>query len=141
MRSPTWMLLLLLAASPLCAKPKVSVVVTVKEGMGKDYVQDSLAKSGNPIGVDNMGGQGANIIYGRVFYINVTVLSNDAAAVAKGNGKWCIKGDTELELFTYNGTLDGSRLEVEIPQKNGKIRKAKFEIVDHKWRNLSAFAS
>jgi hypothetical protein len=134
------MLLLLLAASPLCAKPKVSVVVTVKEGMGKDYVQDSLAKNGNPIGIDTMGAQGAGIIYGRVFYINVTLLSNDAAAVAKNDGKWCIKGDTELDLFTYNGTLDGNQLEVEIPQKNGKIKKAKFDIVDHKWRDLSDFA-
>jgi hypothetical protein len=132
MRSPTWMLMLLLAAPPIFAKPKVAVVVTVKEGMGKDYVQDSLAKSGNPIGIDDAGGQGTNIIYGRVFYINVTVLSNDGAAVAKNNGKWCIKGDTELELFTYEGTLDGNSLEVEIPQKNGKTKKAKFEIVDHK---------
>jgi hypothetical protein len=134
------MLLLLLAASPLCAKPKISVVVTVKEEMGKDYVQDSLSKSGNAIGTDNLGGVGTGVIYGRVFYINVTLLSNDAAAVAKNNGKLCIKGDTELDLFTYNGTLDGGRLEVEIPQKNGKIKKAKFDIVDHKWRNLSDFA-
>ena len=134
------MLLLLLAAAPLCAKPKVAVLVMVKEGMGKDYVQDSLAKNGNPIGVDNLGGQGTGIIYGRVYYINVTVLSNDAAAVAKNNGQWCIKGDTELDFFDYNGTLDGNRLEVEIPQKNGKIKKAKFDIVDHKWRKLSDFA-
>jgi hypothetical protein len=137
------MLLLLLAASPLCAKPKVAVRVKVKEGMGKDYVQDSLAKNGNPIGVDGVGGQGTGIIYGRVFYINVIVislLSNDEAAVAKNDGQWCIKGDTELEFSDYSGTLDGNRLEVEIPQKNGKIRKVKFDIIDHKWRNLLDFA-
>lgn len=135
------MILLLLAASPLCAKPKVAVLVMVNEGMGKDRVQDSLTKSGNPIGVDTTGGQGTGVIYGRVFYMNVTVLSNDAAAVAKNSGKWCITGDTELEfLVDYNGALDGNGLEVEIPQKNGKVKKAKFEIVDHKWRKLSDFA-
>jgi hypothetical protein len=142
MRPPTCLILLLLAASPLWAKPKVPIRVTLKEGMGKDYVQDSLAKNGNPISANDIGGHGDNVIYGRVFYMNVTVLSNDAAAVAKNNGKWCIKSDTALELDgDYQGTLDGDSLEVEMPQKNGKIKKVKFEIVDHKWRNLTDFVA
>ena len=131
MRSPTWLLLLLLAASPLWAKPKVDVRVRVDDGVGKDRPQDSLSKGG---GV----GSGGGLIYGTVYFLNVTVLSDNAEAVAKSNGQWCITGDTNLDKNTeYHGTLNGHDLVLEVPQKNGKIKKKNFEILDHKWRKLA----
>jgi hypothetical protein len=130
MRPPTWFLLLLLAASPLWAKPKVDVRVKVNDGIGKNRPQDSLA----PIG----GVYAGPVDFRTVFFLNVTVLSGNAEAVAKNNGQWCITGDTELDNATeYHGTLDGNKLELEIPQKNGKTKKKNFEILDHTWRKLS----
>ena len=76
--------------------------------------------------------------YSLVFFVNVIVLSDNAEAVAKNNGQWCISGDTELDTNTeYHGTLDGNTLNLEIVQKNGKIKKKSFEILDHKWRKLA----
>jgi hypothetical protein len=131
MTSLTGLLVLLLAASPLSAKPKVDVRVRMNEGIGKSLPQDSLSRSGSPLDGSLVGKQ--------VFYLNVTVLSDNAEAVAKNNGQWCIKGDTFLESFDYHGTLDGNTLEVQIPQKNGKTKKVSFVIYDHKWRKLSDF--
>lgn len=122
-------LLLLLAASPLWAKPKVEVRVRVNEGIGKNLPQDSLSKTGSPMDGALVGDQ--------VFYLNVTVLSDNAEAVAKNNGQWCIKGDDLLSSLEYHRTLDGNNLELEIPQKNGKTKKKSYVIYDHKWRKLS----
>ena len=130
MRSFLWLLLTLLAASPLLAKPKVDVRIKVNEEIAKDRAQDSLSKS--------PGSSMSTTFYGTVFLLNVTVLSDNAEAVAKNNGQWCISGDIELDSATeYHGTLNGNDLNLEIPQKNGKIKKVTFEIFDHKWRKLS----
>jgi hypothetical protein len=129
MKPLVWLLLLLLAASPLWAKPKVDVRVRVNEGIGKNLPQDSLSRS-NSTYSGSVGG-------GQVFYLNVTVLSDNAEAVAKNNGQWCIKGDDLLGSLEYHGTLDGNTLEIEIPQPNGKIKKKSYGIYDHKWRKLS----
>jgi hypothetical protein len=130
MRPFLWLLLPLLAASPLLAKPKVDVRVKVNDEIAKDRAQDSLSKG--------TGSSMSTTFYGTVFFLNVTVLSDNAEAVAKNNGQWCISGDIELDQATeYHGTLDGNDLELEILQKNGKIKKKKFEILDHKWRKLS----
>jgi hypothetical protein len=37
----------------------------------------------------------------------------------------------------YKGTLEGNSLEIEVPQKNGKIKKIAFGIFDRKWHKLS----
>jgi hypothetical protein len=79
MRSLTGLLLLFLAASPLWAKPKVDVRIRVNEGIGKNLPQDSLSRSGSSME--------APLNAGQVFYLNVTVLSDIAEAVAKNNGQ------------------------------------------------------
>jgi hypothetical protein len=129
MRSLTGLLLLLLAASPLWAKPKVAVRVRVNEGIGKNLPQDSLSRTGSSM-------DGA-INAGQVFFLNVTVLSDNADAVAKNNGQWCIKGDDLLSSLEYLATLDGNNLEIEIPQQGGKTKKKSYVVYDHKWRKLS----
>ncbi len=123
------LLLLLLATSPIWAKPKVEVRIRANEGIGKNQGYDQISKSG-------MAGDGA-LPQAQVFFLNVTVFSDNAEAVAKNKGQWCIKGDVFLESFDYHGTLDGNTLEIEIPQKNGKMKKASFVIYDHKWRKLA----
>jgi hypothetical protein len=129
MRSLTGLFLLLLAAAPLWAKPKVEVRIKIDDQIIKERPKDSLSRGG-----------GASIpttIYGVIYFLNVTVLSDNAEAVAKNDGKWCISGDTELDKATeYHGTLDGVHLELELPQKNGKTKKKNFEVFDHKWRKL-----
>jgi hypothetical protein len=130
MRPFAWLLLPFLAASPLLAKPKVGIRVKVIDEIAKDRAQDSLSKSA--------GSSMSTTFYGTVFFLNVTVFSDSAEVVAKNNGQWCISGDLELDKATeYHGTLDGNNLELEILQKNGKIKKKNFEIFDHKWRKLS----
>jgi hypothetical protein len=64
-------------------------------------------------------------------------MSDNAEAVAKNSGQWCIKGDTLLGAIDYKGTLEGNSLEIEVPQKNGKIKKIAFGIFDRKWHKLS----
>jgi hypothetical protein len=73
----------------------------------------------------------------QVFYLNVTVRSDNAEAVATSNGQWCIKGDALLGSLTYHGTLSGNDVELEVPQPNGKIKKMSFVVYDRKWRKLS----
>jgi hypothetical protein len=133
MRPLTWLFLLLLAASPLWAKPKVDVRVKVDDGVGVDRAKDSLSRVG--------GASPVTTIYTTVFFLNVTVLSDNADAVAKNNGQWCISGDTGLDKSTeYHGTLDGANLELEIPQKNGKIKKKSFDVIARNWKKLSDLA-
>lgn len=120
----------LLFSSPAVAgKPKVDVTITVNDGIGKNLPQDSLSRNGSSVGGALVGAQ--------VFYLNVTVHSDNAEAVAKNNGQWCIKGDDLLSSLTYHGTLSGNDLELEIPQPNGKTKKMTFVVYDHKWRKLS----
>ncbi len=128
MRPRTCLLLLLLAASPMWAKPKVDVRIRVNDGVGKNQ-QDSLSRNGSAVG----GALAATTVY----FLNVSVFSDNAEAVALNNGQWCIKGDTLLGAIDYKGTLDGNSLEIEVPQKNGKIKKLSFGIYDHKWHKLS----
>jgi hypothetical protein len=120
---------LLLCAPSFSAKPKVDIQVTVNDGIGKNLPQDSLSRSGSPLNGALNGRQ--------VFYLNVTVRSDNADAVATNNGQWCIKGDALLGSLQYHGTLNGSDLELEVPQPNGKIKKMTFAVYDHKWRKLS----
>jgi hypothetical protein len=123
------LLLLLLTASLILAKSKVEVQVRVNEGIGKNLPQDSLSRSGSSME--------APVNAGQVFYLNVTVLSDNAEAVAKNNGQWCIKGDALLSSLTYRGTLSGNDLELEVPQPTGKIKKMTFVVYDRKWRKLA----
>ena len=131
MKCLTWFLLILLTTVPLCAKPKVDVHVKVNEGIRKDRAGDSLSKSG--------GATPGNTFLATVWFLNVTVMADNSEAVAKNNnGQWCITGDAALDVNgEYQGTLDGNSLEIQVPQKNGKIKKQHYEIFDHKWRKLS----
>jgi hypothetical protein len=128
---PLFVFELLIGASALLAKPKVEVRIRAHEGTATNPAPDSLSKYNSPVA----GSLPAN----EVFYFNVTVFSDNAEAVAKNNGQWCIKGYAQLSSFDYQGTLDGNDLEVEIPQKDGKKKKMTFKIIDRKWRNLSDF--
>ena len=128
MRILTWMLLLLLAASPVLAKPKIDVRLRVNEGVGRDR-KDSLSRTGSSYD--------GSLTTGTDYFLNVIVFSDNKEAVAKNNGQWCIKGDTLLGAMDYKATLDGNNLEIEVPQKNGKIKKIAFGIFDRKWHKLS----
>lgn len=130
MKGLTWFLLALITAAPLCAKPKVDVRVKVNEGLRKDRAGDSLSKGG--------GAAPGNTFVTGVWFMNVTVTSDNSGAVAKNNGQWCITGEETLDVNgEYAGTLDGSSLDIQVPAKNGKTKKAHFEVLDHKWRKLS----
>ena len=129
MRTLGWTLLLLLAAAPLWARPKVAVRVSVNDGFAKKESPDSLSSTHSSY----EGG----LIPGSDYFLNVTVLSDNADAVAKNNGQWCIKGEPILGSIEYRGTLDGNTLEIEVPQKNGKTKRKTFVIFDHKWRKPS----
>jgi hypothetical protein len=129
MRSVAALVLLLLAALPLWAKPKVEVRIKIDDQIIKERPQDSLSRGG--------GAAIPTTIYGTIYFLNVTVLSDNAEAVAKNNGQWCISGDIELDKATeYHGTLNGNSIELEIPQKDGKTKRKNFEVFDHKWRKL-----
>lgn len=130
MKCLTWILLVLLTAAPLFAKPKVDVRVKVNEGLRKDRAADSLSKGG--------GAAPGNTFTAGVWFMNVTVTSDNSEAVAKNNGQWCITGETALDVNgEYPGTLDGNSLDIQIPAKNGKTKKVHLEVLDHKWRKLS----
>jgi hypothetical protein len=120
---------LLLCPPSSSGKPKVDVRVTVDDGIGKIPSTDSLSKSNSAL-------QGP-LPPAEIFYFNVTVVSDNAAAVAQNDGKWCLKGDSLLGNVEYHGTLSGNDLQIEVPQKNGKTRKSHFVIYDHKWRKLA----
>ena len=122
-------LLLLLCPPSLWAKPKIAVRVRVSEGIGKYSSQDSLNKYNSPVA--------GPLPPNEIFYYNVTVFSDNTQAVAVNNGEWCIKGEADLTGNDYHGTLSGSDLEIEFPQKNGKIKKMSFVIYDRKWRKLA----
>jgi len=123
MKRLTWFLLALLTVAPLGAKPKVDVRVKVNDS----YV------SNRPTEAFRTGA-----IYTDVWYFNVTVLSDNAQAVAQNNGQWCLSGDTRIEIGSeYQGTLDGNSIDIQVPDKNGKTKKLHFEIKDHKWRKLA----
>jgi hypothetical protein len=111
------------------AKPKINVTVVVNDGIGKDLPQDSLSRTGSM--------EDGSLIGTQIYFLNVTVLSDNAEAVAKNNGQWCIKGEAYLGSLHYHGTLSGNDLELEAPQPNGKIKKMTFVVYDHKWRRLS----
>lgn len=101
----------------------------VNEGIGKYPQQDFLNERNTPVA--------GPLISNEIFYFNVKVLSDNTQAVAENNGQWCIKGEVDLNSNEYHGTLSGNDLEIEIPQKNSKIKKMGFVIVDHKWRKLA----
>jgi hypothetical protein len=120
----------LLMPMPAGAKPKVDVHIRVHEGLGRDHATDSLTKSGAT--------NSANVTNQSIFFLNVTVTSGDAGAVAKNHGEWCISGDNALDINgDYDGTLDGNNLEIHITGNNGKAKKYHYEIYDHKWRKLA----
>jgi hypothetical protein len=120
---------MLLGSVFLPAKPKVEVRIRVNEGIGKYPQQDSLNKYNSPLG--------GPLVSNEIYYFNVAVLSDNAEAVSKNNGQWCIKGDAYLSSIEYHGTMSGNDLVIEIPQKNGKFTKANFVVYDHKWRKLA----
>lgn len=122
---------LLLWPLALSAKPKVEVRVKVNEAVGKNQPDDSLSRSGRSYE--------SPLPQPTIWFMNVTVLSDNAEAVAQNNGQWCLKGegDSMLSSITYQGTLSGNDLEIEVPQPNGKMKKVHFVVYDHKWRKLS----
>ncbi len=120
---------LLLAGRAFAGKPKVDVQVRVNEGIGKNPPVDSLSRTGSSY-------DGA-LQSATIFYLNVSVTSDNADAVSKNNGQWCIKGDALLGSLTYHGRLSGNDLELEVPQPNGKIKKMSFVVYDRKWRKLA----
>ena len=121
----------LLGPPSLSAKPKVEVRVKVNEAVGKNQPADSLSRSGRSYD--------APLQQPTIWFMNVTVLSDNAEAVAQNNGQWCLKGegDSMLSSMTYQGTLSGNDLELEVPQPNGKVKKLHLVVYDHKWRKLS----
>ena len=127
------LLLMLVAAAPVWAKPKIDVKVKVFNGIGRDRVAGSLSKTEKTSSNTN-----ESILYERVFYLNVTITSERTeAALAKNNGQWCISGDTELDINElYDATLDGNNLDVEVTAKNGKTKKYRFVVIDRQWRKL-----
>jgi len=137
MRFPALFLLPLMAlglvfgAPTISAKPKVEVRVKVNETVGKNQPDDSLSRSGISYG-------GA-LPQPTVWFMNVTVLSDNAEAVTQNNGQWCLKGegDSMLSSMIYQGTLSGNDLEVQVPLPNGKVKKVHLVVYDHKWRKLS----
>ena len=136
MKFPAWLLLMLLAAAPAWAKPKIDVKLKVFNGIGRDRVSGALTKNGSTPSNTNDG-----MLYERVFYFNVTLTTERAnAALAKSNGQWCITGDTELNVDEfYDVTLDGNNLEIEITAKNGKSKKYRYVVIDRQWRKLDEF--
>ena len=133
MKFPACLVLLLLAAAPVWAKPKIDVKVKVFNGIGRDAVAGSLSKSEKTSSNTN-----ESMLYERVFYFNVTLTSEKPEAIlAKNNGQWCITGDTELGVTElYDATLDGNNLDVEIIAKNGKTKKYHYVVIDRQWRKL-----
>jgi hypothetical protein len=130
MRPLGLLLLLLLAAFPVLAKPKTDVRVKVNDEVARDQAQDSLSKS--------PGASMSTTIYGTVSYANITVSSDNTEAVAKNNGQWCIRGDTELDSNTeYRGTLEGNTLKIDMVQKNGRTKTKSYEVIEHKSKKLS----
>ena len=144
MKFPAWLFLMLLAGAPVWSqpeskpaapkpKPKIDVQVKVFNGIGRDRVAGSLSKS------DTAGSNtNESTIYERVFYFNVTITSERRdPALAKNNGQWCITGENELSVDQpYDAELDGNKLEVEVPSKNGKARKYRYVVFDRQWRKL-----
>jgi len=129
MRLLTGLLVLILVALPIWAKPKTDVRIKIDDQIIKERPRDSLSRGG--------GATMPTTLYGSIYFLNVTVLSDNAEAVAKNNGQWCISGDIELDKATeYYGTLNGNSIELEIPQKDGKTKRKTFEVFDHKWRKL-----
>jgi hypothetical protein len=136
MKFPAWLLLMLLAAAPAWAKPKIDVKLKVFNGIGRDRVSGALTKNGSTPSNTNDG-----MLYERVFYFNVTLTTEKQnAALAKNNGQWCISGDAELNVDDlYDATLDGNNLEIEITAKNGKSKKYRYVVIDRQWRKLDDF--
>jgi hypothetical protein len=137
MRSPAILLLSFVAlgamfgASTFSAKPKVDVQIKVNETVGKDQPQDSLSRAGRSYE--------APLPQPTIWFMNVTVLSDNKEAVAQNNGQWCLKGEGDgmLGSVTYQGTLSGNDLEVQVPLPNGKTKKVHLVVYDRKWRKLS----
>ena len=55
------------------------------------------------------------------------------------DGTWCIKSMPGQTVHlakggTYVAVLDGSFVNLEIPQPNGKPLKVDFMVYDHRWR-------
>ena len=130
MKGFCWFLLALLTVAPAFAKPKVDVKFKVNDGFAKDQVSDKLSQTNNPTP--------GTVFYATVYYLNVTVTSDNAEAVAKNNGQWCLSTDTKIDIKPeYQGVLDGNGLDIQVPGKNGKTKKVHLEVFDHRWRKLS----
>ena len=120
---------LTLSTLAVATKPKVDVRIMVNEGIGKYPQQDFLNERNTPVA--------GPLISNEIFYFNVKVLSDNTQAVAKKTDNGVSKVKSTLNSNEYHGTLSGNDLEIEIPQKNSKIKKMGFVIVDHKWRKLA----
>ena len=128
---PLMALGLMFAPPTFSGKPKVEVRVKVDEAIGKNQPDDALSRTGRSYD--------APLAQPTLWFMNVTVLSDNAEAVAQNKGQWCLKGegDSMLSSLTYKGTLSGNDLDLEVPRPNGKIKKVHLVVYDHKWRKLS----
>jgi len=123
MKYRVYLTCLFLLASALSAKTtKVNVRAKVDSSTTREKAQGSLSIAvASPL----------------ITYVNVTLSSEDASAVANNNGQWCIQSQDEAVNLQkggeYQGVLDGDFVELVIPLKNGKMRKISFKIFDHKW--------
>jgi len=114
--------LFLLTSAASAKTAKVNVHVKVGTSVKREKSQGSLSLAVSaPI----------------ISYVNVTLTSDDASAVATNNGQWCIQSQDEaVDLpagAEYQGVLEGDYIEVAIPLTNGKTRKISFKIFDKKW--------
>jgi hypothetical protein len=132
MRTSPWLCAIFVAitVSSLWAKPKVDVRVKIHDQWTRDKIDESMPNLGNSV---------SNVTTITVAYLNVTVLSDNAEAVAQNKGQWCIVGDSLLDTQgDYQGTLDGTNLEIDVPQKNGKPKHFTYKVFDRSWRDSSA---
>jgi len=132
--------LLLIFTTVTYAKPKTIVKVVVEGEITDLHHEGDLSSSLGSLSED-------------VTYLNVTVTPDDSASSASAtpaapsaplmnDGKWCIKSMTGQTVHltpggSYSATLDGSFIDLEVPQAKGKPLKVSFTVFDHKWRSTS----
>jgi hypothetical protein len=121
-----WLFVLLLIPSALTyAKPKTIIKVQVEEEI------KNLSSDGFWVG--------SSARY--TTYINVTIVPTTVTSSPLINdGKWCIKSQPNETVHLVKGgeyaaTLNGSLIDVEIPQTKGKPLSVTFSVFDHKWRS------
>jgi hypothetical protein len=117
---------LLMFSAIAYAKTKTSVKVRVEE---------DITNLNNAHDSSSMVGSSATY----TSYLNVTVLPDNPTDTLMNDGKWCIKSMPGQTVHlakggTYAAVLDGSFVNLEIPQPKGKPLNVDFMVYDHRWR-------